>query len=173
MKKMTLYFALFAAVMTVSSACRFASSGNNRVETTGTQEPNKNTNQQNSENLTSNQINSTNPPKADFTISSTKLHLEFLSANSKEDLKKYANKNIAMTGRILMVQIAKQSSEKSLVVMYGGVDDGPSCFFDENNLEQMKRLKEGNTATLQGFQDDSITPKISPSLDHCIVIEAK
>jgi len=46
-----------------------------------------------------------------------------------------------------------------------------SCYFDDENVGQMKKLKDDKNATVQGFQDDFIVPEVSPMLKHCVVLE--
>ncbi len=88
-------------------------------------------------------------------------------------MEKYANKNIAVSGRVKTLVMEKKGTVQPWVTLYApGVLHGVSCYFDDENVEQMKKLKEDKMATVQGFQNDFIVPKISPRLDHCIVLEA-
>ncbi|NJM52253.1 MAG: hypothetical protein HC846_01975 [Blastocatellia bacterium] len=89
------------------------------------------------------------------------------------DLKKYANKNIQVTGRVSLLSLEKKDAVQPWVTLYApGVLKGVSCYFDDDNLEQMKRLKMDKIVTVQGFQNDFIVPEVSPRLEHCIVIKA-
>ena len=112
--------------------------------------------------------------KADFTVTSEQYDKEFTTKGAKEaDLKKYANKNIAVSGRVSLLSLEKKGTVQPWVTLYApGTLNGVSCYFDDDNLEQMKRLKMDKTVTVQGLQDDFIVPEVSPSLKHCVVIKA-
>lgn len=112
--------------------------------------------------------------KADFTATAEELDKEFTKKGvTDKDLEKYANKNIVVTGRISTLVLEKKGTTQPWVTLYApGVLHGVSCYFDDDNLEQMKRLKMDKVVTVQGFQNDFIVPEISPRLDHCIVIKA-
>lgn len=112
--------------------------------------------------------------KADFTVTSEQYDKEFTTKGAKkEDLEKYANKNIAVTGRVSLLSLEKKGTVQPWVTLYApGTLNGVSCYFDDDNLEQMKKLKMDKMVTVQGLQDDFIVPEISPSLKHCIVIKA-
>lgn len=111
--------------------------------------------------------------KADFTVTAEELDKEFTRKGVKDaDLEKYANKNIAVTGRVSTLVFDKKGTTQPWVTLYApGVLHGVSCYFDDDNLEQMKKLKMDKMATVQGFQNDFIVPEVSPRLDHCIVIK--
>lgn len=113
--------------------------------------------------------------KPDFTVTAEDLDKEFTREGvTDKDLAKYAKKNIAVTGRISMLVLEKKGTVQPWVTLYApGVLHGVSCYFDDKDLDQMKLLKEDSLAKVQGFQDDFIVPKISPTLKHCAVIEAK
>ena len=66
----------------------------------------------------------------------------------------------------------KELRSRELTLFARGVLHGVSCYFDDENVEQMERLKQDKMAKIQGFQSDFIVPKVSPRLDHCIVLEA-
>ena len=112
--------------------------------------------------------------KADFTVTSEELDKEFHKEGVKDaDLEKYANKNIAVTGRVSMLVTEKKGTVQPWVTLYApGVLRGVSCYFDDADVEQMKRLKEDKMVKVQGFMDDFIVPKVSPRLEHCQVLEA-
>ena len=52
-----------------------------------------------------------------------------------------------------------------------GLGNGVNCYFDDENVSQMKMLKEDKMVKIQGFQDDFIVPEVSPMLKHCVVLE--
>lgn len=112
--------------------------------------------------------------KADFTVTSEEYDMLFTTKGAKKaDLQKYANKNIAVSGRVSLLSLEKQGTVQPWVTLYApGTLSGVSCYFDDDNLEQMKRLKMDKIVTVQGLQDDFIVPEISPSLKHCVVIKA-
>lgn len=112
--------------------------------------------------------------KADFTTTAEALDKEYTKKGVKDkDLEKYANKNIAVTGRISTLVFEKKGTTQPWVTLYApGVLHGVSCYFDDDNLEQMKQLKMDKVVTIQGFQNDFIVPEVSPRLDHCIVVKA-
>ena len=117
------------------------------------------------------------PPKtekADFTVTAEELDKEFTKKGVKDDeLKKYANKNIAVSGRVSLISLEKKGTVQPWVTLYApGVLHGVSCYFDDDNLEQMKKLKMDKNVKVQGFMDDFIVPEVSPSLKHCVVLEA-
>jgi hypothetical protein len=100
---------------------------------------------------------------------------EFSKKGAKEaDLKKYANKNIQVTGRVSLLSLEKKDTTQPWVTLFApGVLHGVSCYFDDDNLDQMKQLKMDKIVTVQGLQGDFIVPEISPRLDHCVVIKAE
>lgn len=112
--------------------------------------------------------------KADFTVTSEEYDKEFTTKGAKaEALQKYANKNIAVSGRVSLLSLEKQGTVQPWVTLFApGTLNGVSCYFDDDNLEQMKRLKMDKMVTVQGLQDDFIVPEVSPSLKHCVVIKA-
>ena len=119
---------------------------------------------------------STNPKieKADFTVTAEELDKEFTKPGvTDKDLEKYANKNIAVSGRVSTLVLEKKGTVQPWVTLYApGVLHGVSCYFDDADVDQMKRLTEDKMAKVQGFMDDFIVPKVSPRLDHCQVLEA-
>lgn len=114
-----------------------------------------------------------NVEKADFTVTSEELDKEFHKEGvTSKDLEKYENKNIAVTGRVSMLVTEKKGTVQPWVTLYApGVLRGVSCYFDDADVDQMKRLKDDKMVKVQGFMDDFIVPKISPRLEHCQVIE--
>ena len=118
---------------------------------------------------------SSNPKveKADFTVTSEEFDKEFHKPGvTDKDLEKYANKNIAVSGRVSTLVLEKKGTVQPWVTLYApGVLHGVSCYFDDADVDQMKRLTEDKMAKVQGFMDDFIVPKISPRLEHCQVLE--
>ena len=127
----------------------------------------------NSSNSTSSSNTSSKVEKADFTVTAEELDKEFYKKGVKDkDLEKYANKNIAVTGRVSMLVMEKKDKVQPWVTLFApGVLHGVSCYFDDEDVDQMKRLKEDKMVKVQGFMDDFIVPEVSPRLEHCQVID--
>lgn len=113
--------------------------------------------------------------KADFTYTAEDLDKEYTRKGVKSaDLEKFSNKNIAVTGRVTMLVLEKKGTTEPWVTLFApGLGHGVNCYFDDENVAQMKMLKEDKVVKIQGFQDDFIVPEISPMLKHCVVLEAK
>lgn len=111
--------------------------------------------------------------KADFTMTSEELDNDFTKKGVKDkDLEKYSNKNIAVTGRVTMLVTEKNGTTEPWVTLFApGIGHGVSCYFDDENVGQMKKLKQDKNAKVQGFQNDFIVPEVSPMLKHCVVLE--
>jgi hypothetical protein len=111
--------------------------------------------------------------KADFTMDSEELDKDFTHKGVKDkDLEKYSNKNIAVTGRVTMLVTEKKGTTQPWVTLFApGLGHGVSCYFDDENVGQMKMLKDDKMVTVQGFQDDFIVPEVSPMLKHCVVLK--
>jgi hypothetical protein len=111
--------------------------------------------------------------KADFTMTSEELDKEYNKKGVKsEDLEKYSNKNIAVTGRVTMLVTEKKGTTQPWVTLFApGLGNGVNCYFDDENVSQMSKLKEDKMVKIQGFQDDFIVPEVSPMLKHCVVLE--
>jgi hypothetical protein len=72
-----------------------------------------------------------------------------------------------------MLVTEKKGTVQPWVTLYApGVLHGVSCYFDDADVDQMKRLTMDKMAKVQGFMDDFIVPKVSPRLEHCVVLEA-
>lgn len=175
MKNTNLLFAVFAMAifLTVGLACKsFTSkqSETDSVKTTVPESANKD-GEKKTENPT---VNTPKVEKADFTVTSEELDKEFTKKGAKEDdLKKYASKNIAVSGRVSMIVTEKKGTVQPWVTLYApGILNGVNCYFDDDNLEQMKLLKKDKMAKVQGFKDDFIVPEVPPTLDHCVVLES-
>ena len=124
-------------------------------------------------NSTSSSTTSAKVEPADFTVTSEELDKEFHKEGvTDKDLEKYANKNIAVTGRVSMLVTEKKGTVQPWVTLFApGVLRGVSCYFDDADVDQMKQLKEDKMVKVQGFMDDFIVPKVSPRLEHCQVLE--
>lgn len=111
--------------------------------------------------------------KADFTVTAEELDKIFTKDGvTDKDLEKYENKNIAVSGRVSMLVTEKTGTVQPWVTLYApGVLHGVSCYFDDENVDQMKKLTKDKLAKVQGFQDDFIVPTLSPKLKHCVVLE--
>lgn len=116
-----------------------------------------------------------NVEKADFTYTAEDLDKEYTRKGVKSsDLEKFSNKNIAITGRVSMLVLEKKGTTDPWVTLFApGIGHGVNCYFDDENVAQMKMLKEDKMVKIQGFQDDFIVPEVSPMLKHCAVLEAK
>lgn len=112
--------------------------------------------------------------KADFTTTAEALDAEYTRKGVKDaDLEKYAGKNIAVAGRVSTLVLEKKGATQPWVTLYApGTLHGVNCYFDDENVGQMKQLKMDKKAKVQGFQDTFIVPGISPMLKHCVVLEA-
>src|SRR4030095_3513295 len=163
-----------AIVLTVGVACKslMSSVSNDKTET------NASTASSNSAaNKAANADSKTTEPakveKADFTMTSEELDKDFTKKGvTDKDLEKYSNKNIAVTGRVTMLVTEKKGTTQPWVTLFApGIGHGVSCYFDDENVGQMKKLKDDKNAKVQGFQDDFIVPEVSPMLKHCVVLE--
>lgn len=114
-----------------------------------------------------------NVEKADFTYTSEDLDKEYNKKGAKrEDLEKFSNKNIAVTGRVTMLVLEKNGTTEPWVTLFApGIGNGVNCYFDDENVAQMSKLKKDKMVKVQGFQDDFIVPEVSPMLKHCVVLE--
>jgi tRNA_anti-like len=174
MKYIRTFFAEFFVVIVVAGlliGCGFLKSsgdksGNSAVSNTDLNDTNR--------------ITGTAPPpspkaeKSDFTVTAEELDKIFTKKGVKKDeLVKYANKTIAVTGRVSLISLEKKGTVQPWVTLYApGILHGVSCYFDDDNLEQMKTLKMDKNIKVQGLMDDFIVPEISPTLKHCQVIKA-
>lgn len=167
--------ACMIALAVLSLGCGSLMPGSNQTagtnNSTGTAPPSTNsgTNSSNTSSTTTAKVE-----KADFTVTSEELDKEFHKEGvTDKDLEKYENKNIAVTGRVSMLVTEKKGTVQPWVTLYApGVLRGVSCYFDDEDVDQMKRLKDDKIVKVQGFMDDFIVPKISPRLEHCQVLEA-
>lgn len=133
-----------------------------------------NTGSSTSDNTSSNSVKKPAATKADFEYTSEELDQIFTKKGvTDKDLEKFANKTIAVSGRVSMLVTDKRGTVQPWVTLYApGTLHGVSCYFDDADVDQMKSLKEDKMAKVQGFQNDFIVPEISPRLEHCIVLES-
>lgn len=109
----------------------------------------------------------------DFTVTSEQLDKEYTGPSASDaSLKKYENKNIAVTGRVSTLVKEKKGTVQPWVTLWApGTLNGVNCYFDDEDVAQMDRLTMDKNAKIMGFQDDFIVPKVSPMLKHCKVLE--
>jgi hypothetical protein len=177
MTKQNLLAAIVAltVLMIVGIGCKsLMPSQSNSANTSTTSNASNSTSK--STNTSDNSASSTANPdieKADFTTTSEDLDREYTRKGvTDKDLEKYSNKNIAVTGRVTMLVTEKKGTTQPWVTLAApGLGHGVNCYFDDENVGQMKLLKEDKIVKIQGFQDDFIVPEISPMLKHCVVLE--
>jgi len=111
--------------------------------------------------------------KPDFTMTAEQYDAEFYKKGVKsEDLEKYSNRIIQVSGRVSMLETEKHGTTLPWVTLFApGTLRGVSCYFDDADVDQMKKLTMNKTATVQGFQGSLLVPEVSPMLDHCVVVE--
>jgi hypothetical protein len=162
-----------AILFAVGLACNALKSNDNSVSAN---KPNTTTNSNagNTANSAPKTTSDAKAEKADFTFTAEELDKIYTKEGvTDKDLEKYENKNIAVSGRVSLLVTEKTGTVQPWVTLYApGVLHGVSCYFDDENVGQMKSLKEDKMAKIQGFQDDFIVPSLSPKLKHCIVLEA-
>jgi|GEM_PF-4163376 len=167
---------VLALICSVSLACGRFSAGNTEVNSV---KPNNSTASSNAFSASNSTGSKTkdNPglERPDFTVTAEELDKEFTREGvTDKDLAKYENKNIAVSGRVSMLVLEKTGTVQPWVTLYApGTLHGVSCYFDDKSSSQLKLLKEDQMAKVQGFQNDFIVPKVSPRLEHCVVLEAK
>ncbi len=109
--------------------------------------------------------------KADFKMTAEEYAEEFTREGvTKKDLEKYANKNIAVTGRVTMFSTEKNGTAPPYVVLDApGLAHGVTCYLNNVNLEGVRMDK---IVTVQGFQEKFPVPGRLPALDRCVVLKA-
>ena len=110
---------------------------------------------------------------ADFTVSSEEIFKEY-SANKKtiKAPEKYVNKIIAITGRVAYLEPERKGSLAPRVALKGGsspIIDVVTCEFDEENKEEITRLRKDQSVRLQGLSPEMWL--MTPTLQHCVVVE--
>jgi len=179
-KNLALSLASLAMVLIVGLGCGrlqqlSQGGGNTSAGNTGTANTTTTT-QSNSTSTSTNSSSTTSAPtveKADFTMTSEELDKEFTRKGVKdEDLEKYENKTIAVSGRVTMLVKEKKGTTQPWVTLAApGLGHGVSCYFDDENVAQMSKLKDDAMVKVQGYQDDFVVPEVSPMLKHCVVLE--
>lgn len=162
-----------AIISSFGLACnKFRSSGETSVNNSAPTNSTTSNSSVNSNKETT-ETKTTKVEKADFTTTAEELDKEFTRKGVKDaDLEKYSNKNIAVSGRVSLLVTEKEGTTQPWVTLYApGVLHGVSCYFDDADVDQMKKLTMDKPAKVQGFQNDFIVPEISPRLDHCVVVE--
>ncbi len=173
MKKITnLFFAAFAlaVVLFVNLACSSLSTSKTAEDTA---KPTNSATQVETPTGTAPEPETPKIEKADFTMTSEEYDKEFNREGvTDKDLEKYASKNIRVTGRVTLLSLEKKGTTQPWVTLFApGLGNGVSCYFDDDHLDRMKKLKMDKVVTVQGFQGTLLVPKVSPMLDHCIVIK--
>ncbi len=178
-KMRSLFFAPVAigVVFMITFGCKSFTSSTPEVESTNlgkSVETANSESENNGERTETEDKNSTKVEKADFNMTAEEMDKEFTKEGvTDKELEKYASKNIAVTGRVTLLVLEKQGTTQPWVTLFApGIGHGVSCYFDDDDVGQMKALKEDKMVTVQGFQNDFIVPEISPRLDHCVVLKA-
>jgi hypothetical protein len=108
----------------------------------------------------------------DFTMTPDEMERIFTRKDAKDsDFEKYEHKIFQVTGRISHVSLEKSTVQPSIHLGVLGASRGVSCSFDDEDLDQMKDLKEGQTVTVQGYR--SLVIARAALLDHCQIMPAK
>lgn len=179
MKKdnIVLSVAFLSVVLAVSLGCgqlsRFTQGGDGASTTNSSASNASNTTSTASNTSSTTNTTAKNVEKADFTMTSEELDREFTRKGVKdEDLEKYENKTIAVSGRVTMLVKEKKGTTQPWVTLAApGLGHGVSCYFDDENVGQMSMLKDDAMVKVQGYQDDFVVPEVSPMLKHCVVLE--
>ena len=177
MKRTNSFSALvvFSVVLCLIPACSSSKSSDGATVSPKTSVSPETANAQTTNNTEAPKTDKPKTEKADFTMTAEELDKEFTrkGVNEKE-LKKYASKNISGDrSECRLISLEKKGTTQPWVTLFApGIGHGVSCYFDEDNLDQIKRLKMDKMVKVQGFQDDFIVPEVSPRLEHCVVIKA-
>ena len=112
--------------------------------------------------------------KADYTMTAEELVEEFMrDGATSADLKKYAGKNIAVTGRVAMFSFEPNGTAPPYVVLAApGLERGVTCYHNGGDTEGRKMIRKDKIVTMQGFQDESPMAGTSPALIRCVVLKA-
>lgn len=86
---------------------------------------------------------------------------------------KYKGKIIEVTGRVSYLYPEKEKTLAPRVQLKGGkpIIDDVSCEFDEENKAEINTLRKDQMVTLKGLVPDMWL--LHPSLQHCIIVQAK
>ncbi len=174
MKKQNELFAIFASAIIFVTGFACNPSKSSQINSEKSNVAQEKINALENDDLAATKIQSPKVEKADFTLTSEVYDKVFTKKGAKiEDLKKYAGKNIAVAGKVSLISLEKKGATQPWVTLFApGVLHGVSCYFDDDNLEQLNRLMMDENVKVQGFQDDTPVPEFSPRLEHCVVLEA-
>lgn len=160
------------AVLTLGLGCKSLTSANQDAPNTA--ESGKSAVNVQSDKTAARSIENPGLEKADFTVTAEELDKEFTREGATgKDLAKYGSKNIAVSGRVSMIVTQKKGTVQPWVTLYApGILHGVNCYFDDDKAGQLQLLTKDKMAKVQGFHGNFIVPKVSPKLDHCVVLEA-
>jgi uncharacterized protein (DUF1330 family) len=107
----------------------------------------------------------TNRPAPDFTVTATDLYKE-MQADRKKAVEKYGGKQIAVTGRVLTMNLSQ--TPMRVLLRAGGLTEFVACQFGEEEKEGVAALLREQDVTLQGLSEDYWIG--SPSLKQCTIV---
>ncbi len=116
--------------------------------------------------------------KADFTMTVEELVDEFMreGATSEDLKKKYAGKNIAVTGRVTMFSFEPDAPPFVFLSALSatGTERVVACYLgDAGDAEGKGKISKGKIVTMQGTPNGSMMAGVLPSLGECFVLEAE
>ncbi|MCY7347376.1 MAG: OB-fold putative lipoprotein [Pyrinomonadaceae bacterium] len=114
--------------------------------------------------------------KADYKMTVEELVDEFMreGATSEDLKKKYANKRIAVTGRVTMFSFEPNDATPPFVFL--SAPDGKrsvTCYVSDKDTEGRRKISKGKIVTMQGTHDEFTLAGVLPSLGECFVLEAE
>lgn len=104
-------------------------------------------------------------PGPDFTVTATDLYKE-MQADRKKAVEKYGGKQIAVTGRVLTMNLS--ATPMRVLLRAGGLTEFVACQFGEEEKESVAALLREQDVTLQGLGEDYWIG--SPSLKQCTIV---
>lgn len=107
--------------------------------------------------------------KADFTLTAEDFYKEY-EKNGDKAQTKYTNKVVTVTGRLVEPSIENTSAGRVVRLKTVKSLDWVNCYFDEENSESFKKLREDQKVTLQGLGEEYWIG--GPTLKRCIVVKA-
>ncbi len=110
--------------------------------------------------------------KADFTLTVRELVDEFMreGSASEELKKKYAGKNIVVTGRVTMFSFEPNGTAPPYVVLSAPeTESGVTCYIG-NSGETARNIRKDKNITMQGLMSEFPMSGTSPSLQNCFVL---
>ena len=112
--------------------------------------------------------------KADFTMTVEELVEEFMrEAATSEDLKKkYAGKNIVVTGRVTMFSFEPNGTAPPYVVLAAPKTEGGVICYIGSSGETGRNIRMDKIITMQGLMDQFPMAGTSPQLGDCFVLKA-